>query len=270
MSGLQVSLEQIAETIGTGIDVWNFLQHRNGAGRVARLDHVLASHQQGIGITRIESQHTLQDFFGSAERSFGAQAFRRRRENLPGFRLLVQPNIHFRQMNPHAAVFRIHLQDLLEDADRILEFAGLQELLRDLQILGTGVIEKTLLRVKFSEFQQALERRLELADLLVHGDGLDRETLAGIGIAYILEAYGGFIGFAEAGIEVADGVGDGQILGIVLEDLFVLSNGVLDFALLDILLRIVKSLLLVESKQRHKCANSRSWSLYRAPCYRNR
>ena len=106
------------------------------------------------------------------------------------------------------------------------------------RVLGAGVIEKALLGVEFRQLQQALERGLELADLLVHRDGLDRETLAGIGIAYRLETFGGFVGFAEAGVEIADGVGDGQILGIVLEDLFVLSDGVLQFALLDILLRI--------------------------------
>ena len=215
-----------------------FCRSGNGSGGIAGLDHVLALHQQGIGVAGIERQHALQNFFGAAERALGAQAFGGGGENLPGFGLLAQADIDFRQANPHGAVFRIHLQNLLEDADRVLEFAGFQEFFGDLQVLGAGVVEQALLGVEFGQFQQALERGLELADLLVHRDGLDRESLAGIGIADSLEAFGGFVGFAEAGVEVADGVGDGQVLGIVLEDLLVLGDGVLQLALLDILLRI--------------------------------
>ncbi len=246
------------EAVGIGIDVGDFLQRGDGPGSVAGLEHVLALHQQGIGIARIEGEHALQNFFGAAERAFGAQAFGGGGENLPGIVLLAQANVDFRQANPHAAVFRIHLHNLLEDADRVIELTSFQEFFRDLQILGAGVIEQALLAVEFRELQQALERRLELADLLVHRDGLDRETLAGIGIAYSLETYGGFIGFAEAGVEIADGVGDGQVLGVVLEDFFVLGDGILQFALLDVLLRTGQNLLLVETKQCHKSTNSRT------------
>ena len=135
-----------------------------------------------------------------------------------------------------------------------------QEFFGDLQVLRAGVVEKALLGVKLRQLQQALKRGLELADFFVHRDGLDREALAGIGIAYSLETSGGFIGFAEARVKVADGIGDGQILGIVLEDLFVLGDGILQLALLDILLRTGENLLLVEAEQCHKSANSRTWS----------
>ena len=145
-----------------------------------------------------------------------AQAFGGGGENLPGFGLLAEANIDFRQLDPHGAVFRIHFQNLLEDADCVFEFAGFQEFFRDLQVLGAGVVEQALLGVEFGQLQQALEGRLELADLLVHRDGLDREALAGIGIAYSLEAFGSFVALAEAGVEVADGVGDRQVLGSFL------------------------------------------------------
>ncbi len=117
-----------------------------------------------------------------------------------------------------------------------------------------------MLAVQLREFEQAFKRWLELADLLVHRDGLDRETLAGIGIAYCLETSGSFIGLPEAGVEIPDGVGDRQVLGIILEDFFVLSDSILQFALLDILLRIAENLLLVEAEQCHKSTNSRTWS----------
>src|SRR5258708_35756404 len=126
---------------------------------------------------------------------------------------------------------------------------------------GVGIVEQTLLRVEFSKFQHILKRGLELADLLVHRDSLDRETLAGIGIAYCLEALSGFIALSQAGVEIANGISNCQILSVVLENLFVLRNSVLQFPLLNVFLRTVKSLLLVESEQRNKSTNPSPWSL---------
>ena len=58
-------------------------------------------------------------------------------------------------------------------------------------------------------------------------------------------------------VEIADRVVDGQVLGIVLEDLLVLSNGVLQLALLDKLFRGAENLLFVEAKtKRHRGADS--------------
>ena len=58
---------------------------------------------------------------------------------------------------------------------------------------------------------------------------------------------------AQAGIKIADRVRDGEILVVVLADLFVLSNGVLQLALLDKLLRGAENLLLVEAEtKRHR------------------
>src|SRR5258708_8422330 len=95
--------------------------------------------------------------------------------------------------------------------------------------------------------------RLGLRDLLVHGDALDREAVLSIGIAHRLEELDGLGEVAKTRVKVADGVVDGKILGIVLEDLLVLSNGVLQLALLDKLFRGAENLLFVEANtNRHK------------------
>ncbi len=260
-SSLQVGLEQIAEAIGIGIEIGDFLQRFDGGLGVAGLEQIAALHEQRVAIAGIEGEHALQNFFGGGQRALGTQSLGSSGEDLPGFVLLAQADINFRQADAHGRIFRIHFQNLLEDADGVVQFAGLQEFFRDLQVLGAGIVEESLLGVEFGQFQHALERRLELADLLVHGDGLDRETLVGIGIAYSFEAFGSFAGFPEAGVEIADGVGDREILGICFEDLFVLSDGVLHLALLDILLRSAENFLFVEPEtERHKCTSPRTWS----------
>ena len=115
--------------------------------------------------------------------------------------------------------------------------------------------------VKLCQLQHALKRRLELADLLVHGDSLDRESLGGIGIAHTLKTGRGLVVIAHAGVEVSNGVTHREILGIILEDLVVLSDGILQLALLDILLRSAEDLLFVEPEtERHIGTNSSPWS----------
>src|SRR5208337_245112 len=259
-STLEIGLEQIAQALGIGIEVRNFLQRFNGGFGITGLEQVAALHEKRVAVAGVERKHALQNFFGAAERALGTQGFGGGGENLPGIILLAQSDIHFRQADAHVGVFRIHFQNLLEDTDGVVEFIGLQEFFGHLQILGAGIVEESLLGVEFGQLQHALQRRLELADLLVHGDGLDRETLRGIGIAYGLEAVGGFIGVAEAGVEVADRVGNGEVLGVGLDDLFVFRDGVLNFALLDVLLRRAENLLFVEPEtERRKVTNSSPW-----------
>src|SRR5271165_6566549 len=98
---------------------------------------------------------------------------------------------------------------------------------------------------------------MDLRDLLVHRDALNREALRGVGIPHRLEALNRFRGVAQTGVEIADRVVDGQILGIVLQDLLILSNGVLQLALLHKLFRGAENLLLVKTKtKRHRGADS--------------
>ena len=67
---------------------------------------------------------------------------------------------------------------------------------------------------------------------------------------------------AETGVKVANGVGDGEFLGVSFQDLFVLSDGILQLALLDEFLRSAESLLFVEAEtERHMLADSRSGPL---------
>ena len=66
LSGLQICFEKIAQSIRIGIDVGDFLQRCHRAGGIAGLEQVLSLHQQRVGVSRIEGQHALQDFFGAA------------------------------------------------------------------------------------------------------------------------------------------------------------------------------------------------------------
>src|SRR5208337_367688 len=125
------------------------------------------------------------------------------------------------------------------------------------QVLGAGIVEQPLLGVEFRQFQRCIHARLELGDLLVHGDALDREALRGIGIANYLEALDGLGGVPESSVKVANGVVDGKVLAIVLQDLVILSDGVLQLALLDKLFRGAENFLFVKGKtKRHRIADS--------------
>jgi len=78
-------------------------------------------------------------------------------------------------------------------------------------------------------------------------------------VANALERFDGLVSLAETGVEVSNGIGDGEFLGVSFEDFFILPNGILQFALLDELLRSAESLLFVEAKtERHMLADSRS------------
>ena len=187
------------------------------------------------------------------------QAFGGGGENLPGFRFLFEADVDFGQPGPHGDVFRIHFQSLLEDSHCLLQFAGTQKFFRYLQILRAGIVEKSLLGVEFGQSQHALQGRLQLGELLVHGDGFDGEALRGVGVAHALERFDGLVALAETGVEIANGVGDSEFLGVSLENFFVLGDGILQLALLDELLRSAENLLFVEAKtKRHKIADSSS------------
>ena len=125
LSGLEIGLQQVAQSIRIGIDIGNFLQRSDRGGGVPGLDQVFSLHQQRIAVVRIQLQHALQNFIRLVQGAFCAQGLGGGGEDLPGFVLFVQPNVNFGQPDPHSAVFRIHLQNLLEDSHRIVEFVGL-------------------------------------------------------------------------------------------------------------------------------------------------
>ncbi len=90
-----------------------------------------------------------------------------------------------------------------------------------MQVLRPGVVEQSLLRVQLRQFQGRIHARLQLGDLLVHGDAFDREPLRGVGVAHLLEAFDGFAAVPQPGIKVANRVVYRQIAAVVLENLFV-------------------------------------------------
>ena len=59
-AGLQVGLEQIAQAIGIGIEIGDFLERCDGGIGVAGLEQIAALHQQGVAVAGIERQHALQ------------------------------------------------------------------------------------------------------------------------------------------------------------------------------------------------------------------
>src|SRR5262249_9118148 len=202
----------------------------------------------GVTISRIQLEHPLQDFFRLRQLTFSAEIIGGSGEDLPGFGLLVQADIRLRKPKTHGYIFRVHLQRFLENSYRLLEFSGTQEFFRHLQVLCAGVIEQSLLGVELSQPQHAFERRLQLGELLIHGDGFYGEAVRCIGIANALEAFNGLVVLAQARVKITHSIGDSKILWIRLQNPFVLSNRILQLALLDELLRSVESLLFVKTK----------------------
>ena len=214
---------------------------------------------KSMTVAGIQRKHAIQDFFSRTQLPARAQAVGGSGKKLPGFRLLVEPDVNFGQPGAHGHVFRVHFQRLLENPHRLFQFAGAQKFFRHLQILCPGIVKEALLGVKLSQAKHDLQGGLQLGELLVHGDGFDGETLSRIGIADTLERLDRLVALAETGVEVANSIGDGEFLGVSLQDLFVLSNGILQFALLDELLRSAESFLFVEAEtERHMIADSRS------------
>src|ERR1700676_5700274 len=82
VSGLQVRLQQIAQTFGMRVEVGSLLQVPDGALRIVALEGRLPAQQQNVAVAGIEHQHPLQNVFSGGERSTRAQRFRRRAENL--------------------------------------------------------------------------------------------------------------------------------------------------------------------------------------------
>ena len=253
VSDLQVRLEQVRQTFGMRVEIGSFLQEGDGALGIVAFEGGLATEQQDVAAFWIEGQHALENVFGGGERTARAQRFRHGAEDLPSLFLFVQPDVDFGEFDAHGHIFRVHFEDLLEKAHGLLQVAILHETFGDLHVLGAGVVEQPLLGVKFRQLEGRLHARLQLGDLLVHGDALDREALRGIGVAHHLEARDGLFSVAETGVEIADGVIDGKILGVVLEDLVVLSNGVLQLALLHEFFRCAENPLFVKTKtKRHR------------------
>src|SRR5437870_12356644 len=109
--------------------------------------------------------------------------------------------------------------------------------------MSAGVVEQALLRIKLSQPQDAFQRGFKLGELLVHRAGFYCETLRSVGIANALTAGNRLVVLAEPRVHVANRARHGEIFRISLPDLFILSDGILQFPLLDTLLRSAESRL---------------------------
>ena len=96
-----------------------------------------------------------------------------------------------------------------------------------MQILSAGIIEQALLGVEFGQTQHRFRGDLQLAQLLVHSDGFNGETLRRISLANIFETLDSLLLLTAAGVEIANGVQYGKVFGIGFQNLFVFGDGVL-------------------------------------------
>ncbi len=181
-----------------------------------------------------------QRFIRGVKRLARIQRLRRAVIDVAGLVLFSQLDIKVRQLGLRGGVFRIEFQYFLEDLGRAGIVAGLQELVGDLHILGARVVEEALLSVKLRQFGQAIGGAgIEFGELPVNGNGFDGKAILRILVADFLEVSTGLVILADTGVEVADGVQDREVLGVLFDDLFVFGNGVGKFALLDIQPRLV-------------------------------
>ena len=106
-----------------------------------------------------------------------------------------------------------------------------------LHVLAAGIVEQALGRIQLCQLGNGFRRGgIQLGQLLINGNGFYGEAILGILVAYALEIIAGPVILPHPGIKIANGVKDGKILRIFPDDLFVLSNSVLQLALLDKLL----------------------------------
>ena len=110
-----------------------------------------------------------------------------------------------------------------------------------------GVVVQALLGVELGQLLQALGGvGIQLGDLFVDRDGFYGEAFGGVDVAHPLEEDRRLVVVAHPRVQVADGVQDGQVLGVFLDYLFVFIDGVLQLALLHRLFGCRQNFLLVE------------------------
>ena len=139
-----------------------------------------------------------------------------------------------------------------------------------MQILSSGIIKQALLGKQFREFQRAIERRLEFGDLLVNCNRFYGKTIGGVCVAHLFEIFDRAGVVANASVEIANRIQDGQVPRVGLQYLFVLRNGILELALLDVLFGRGKRLLLAKSKpENHRMPTPFSRPSERSRCSEN-
>ena len=235
------------------INVGSPFQILNGSLRIVAVERRPPPHQQDVAVARIKHEHTLQNVFRGGQGTACAQRLRCRAEDFPRFFLFAQFDVNLGEFDPHRHVFRVHFKNLLEQAHCLLHVPTLHEFFGNLQILRPRIIEEALLGVELRQLQRSIHARLELGDLLVHGNALDRKTLRRIGIADRFETFDGLFGIAQPRVQIANRIGNCKILFIVFADLLVFSDSILQLALLNEFFRGAENLLFVKTEnKRHR------------------
>ena len=170
-------------------------------------------------------------------------------EHVAGFITIADALVEIGQLVLHGRILGIEFEHALEDASGIVQLVAAHVLVGDDEVLLASVGVEALLGIEFGEALDAVVGAgIELGELLVHGDGFDREAIGRITVADFLEILGCLIDKTNTGVEVTDGVEHRQVLGVRLDDLLVLGDRVLQLALLHVTLGVRQYLVLIKTK----------------------
>jgi hypothetical protein len=168
---------------------------------------------------------------------------------------------------------RIELDELAEDVDRVAIAPRLLQPRRDLVVRRERIGHETELRVQLRELRNdvsvtVLEVRNvlvdDLADLLVDGDRLERETLLRVVLADALVRRDRFRVGLELRLQIADLQQGPSVVRILLDDLLVLRDRLVVLLLRDVRLGGLEHLLAVDRHSRSTPQESGPLALVRS------
>ncbi len=121
---------------------------------------------------------------------------------------------------------------------------------RHRQVLGLRLDGQPLLLVQAGQLLQTVDvRRIELADLLVHRDRLEEETVGGVVLGDAQEVADGVLVLSGADAQVAQLVDHPHVAVVVFGELLVFRDGFGDLSGLDRFLGVGEGLGAVECHQ---------------------
>jgi hypothetical protein len=180
-----------------GVDLEPLLQHLQGFGQMALLAEL-----QG-------NRDVLLDRLGAA----------------------ALPGVDVGQLAPDLEVARVQLRHLLQDLGGVLGLAPLQVLVDHDLVLALGLHHEALLGIELGQLQIGIEDgRVELVDLLPHGDGTDQESVLRVEVGDLGVLLGSLAGAVDLGVEVPDLVDGVPVAGVLLDDLAIESDRLIEAA----------------------------------------
>ena len=249
----QTRAQQAGKALAAGVNVRNALQMTNCSGMVPGFHGDLGPQQQCVRVPRRQGQYPGESLVRALGRTPLLQGLGRAEEDFLGFVLLAHAYVKVGQARLHGDVFGIEFQHFLEDRDGGIQVVGLGVMFRNQEILLARITEQILLGIEFGQAADFVYAGgIDLGDFLVQRDRFDSESFRGVGFPDFLEVRCRPVWISHSRIQVAQGIQNGQVLGVVLQDLFVVINCVLNFPLLDVLLRRVEDLCFIKTKtERH-------------------